>query len=104
MKLIDVTDCAESCSCATFRALEAATEAGRFAVTVAGRRLEANQAVIFALVDQTQKSVWVVIRQYGQHDYRIIESTGKIPGFNEKTLLELAIACIQAVRFKHIHG
>jgi hypothetical protein len=104
MKLIDVVDCVESCSLMTQRAFETATEEGRFVVTVTGRRLEANQAIISALNDKDHNVGCSVVRCNGQHDYQIFELTGTIPGFTEKALVEIAIACIRAVRFKHVHG
>jgi|AMWB02.1.fsa_nt_gi hypothetical protein len=104
MKLIDVVDCVEQCSFMTQRAFGTATEAGRFVVTITGRRLEAYQAVISALNEQEHNIGCAVVRYNGQHDYRIIESTGTISGFNEKALVEIATVCIRAVRFKHIQG
>ena len=104
MKLIDISDCAETCSRATQHAFEIAVGAGRFTATVAGRRREANQVVFSALVDQRPQSDWAVVRRQSQHDYQIIEMRGSIPGFTEATLIELAKACIRAVRFRHIQG
>ena len=102
MKLVDVADCAESCSWATRKAFEMVLEEGRLGTTVLGRREKAYQVVFSLLASQEQNVRWVVIRRTGNHDYQIIERRGTIPGFNERAHLELARACIRAVRFQHI--
>ena len=102
MKLVDVADCAESCSWATRWAFEMALKEGHFGTTVLGKRKDAYQVIFSIVTSQEQDVRWAVIRRTGKHDYQIIERRGTIPGFNERALLELARACIRAVRFQHI--
>lgn len=102
MKLVDVADCAENCSWLTRQAFEETLKEGKFRATVLGRREKAYQVVFSSLTNQEHEAHWAVIRRTESHDYQIIERHGTVPGFNEKTLLELARACIRAVRFQHI--